>query len=313
MNRYVIANGLAKNVVVCNALVDMYAKCGSISEANGVFDRLHGKTVVFWTTMIAGYAMYGDFQEAFGLFSKMVAVGLKPNCLTFLAVLQACTHAGFLEKGWEYFNLMAEVCKLRPGLEHYACMADLLGRRGRVKQALEFVQNMPVKPDAGVWGALLGAYRMHNEIEVAEYVAAHLFRLEPQTAVSFVVMANIYAAKGKWESVARIRTVMKAKGVRKSPGCSLLQVDGKVHTFTADDRHHTDGSQIFVVLDALALQLKEAGFKSRQKQRSENLRCKKPKGENRLQWLGKELGLNIKERLAELQKLEAEGKNKTEA
>ncbi|XP_058096641.1 pentatricopeptide repeat-containing protein At4g19191, mitochondrial-like [Magnolia sinica] len=261
INRYAIANGLIENVMVSNAVVDMYAKCGSIDEARGLFNSMPGKTIVSWTTMIAGYAMNGDFEEAFDLFSRMVKSGLKPNCVTFLAVLQACTHAGFLEKGLEYFNLMVEIYQLRPELEHYACMADLLGRSGRVKQALEFIQSMPVEPDAGLWGALLGACRIHNAVEVGEYVADHLFMIESQTAVSYVAMANIYAALGRWEGVAKIRAMMKSKGVRKLPGRSLIRVNGKVHAFTVEDRHHPEGFQIYEVLGGLALQLKEAGFR----------------------------------------------------
>lgn len=261
MDKYACDSRLVENVMVCNALVDMYAKCGCIYDARRVFDLMHERTVVSWTTIIGGYAMNGQFKEALTLFSQMVESGFKPNHLTFLAILQACTHAGFLEKGWEYFNLMTRVYWIKPTLEHCACMADLLGRRGKLKEALEFIQNMPVEPDAGVWGALLGACRTHNEVEVAEYVANHLFILEPQSAVSYVVMANIYAAAGRWEDVAKLRAMMKCNRVRKSPGRSLVRVNGGFHSFTAEDRSHSEALQIYKVLDSLALQLKEAGFK----------------------------------------------------
>ncbi|XP_077224098.1 tetratricopeptide repeat (TPR)-like superfamily protein [Tasmannia lanceolata] len=261
MNKYAIENGFRDNVMVCNALIDMYAKCGSIYEARDVFDAMTERTIVSWTTMIMGYAMNGNFKEALYLFSKMVELGLTPNHVTFLAVLQACTHSGLLEKGWEYFDLMNRVYQIRPRLEHFSCLIDLLGRKGQLKKALELVQNMPVEPDAGVWSALLSACKIHNEIEVGEYVADRLFELEPRTAVSYVVMANIYAAAGRWEGVAKVRTKMKSKGVRKLPGHSLVRVNGKVHKFTVEDRCHSEGLFIYQVLDGLALQLKEAGFK----------------------------------------------------
>ncbi|KAF8405701.1 hypothetical protein HHK36_007778 [Tetracentron sinense] len=261
INRYAIANGFKESVIVCNALIDMYAKCGSIDDASELFHTMPERTTVSWTTMISGYALNGEFEEALNLFSNMMGLGLKPNYITFLAVLQACTHAGFLEKGWECFDLMTKVYKLNPGLEHYACMTDLLGRRGKLKEALKFIQNMPVKADAGVWGALLGACKIHRDVEIGEYVADHLFGLEPQTAVSYVAMANIYAAEGRWEGVARIRAMMKCNRVRKLPGCSVIQVNGKIHSFTVEDRGHHVCLQIYEVLDGLALQLKEVGFR----------------------------------------------------
>ncbi|XP_010261135.1 PREDICTED: pentatricopeptide repeat-containing protein At4g19191, mitochondrial [Nelumbo nucifera] len=257
INKYSISKGLMQNVMVYNALIDMYVKCGSTKSAREIFDMMPERTTVSWTTMIAGYALNGESKEALSVFSQMVESGFRPNHLTFLAILQACTHAGFLEKGWEHFTLMTEVYKISPRLEHYACMADLLGRMGKLKEALEFIHNMPVKPDAGVWGALLGACKIHRDLETAEYVANHLFELEPHAAVSYVAMANIYAAEERWDGVVKIRAMMKCNRVKKSAGCSLVQVNGKIHTFTVEDRCHPEDLLIYEVLDGLALQLRE--------------------------------------------------------
>nr|XP_010926234.1 pentatricopeptide repeat-containing protein At4g19191, mitochondrial [Elaeis guineensis] len=262
MNRYAIANGFEGTVLVCNALIDMYAKCGSLGEARRLFDVMHRRTIVSWTAMIMGYAINGDFTEALDLFSQMVKSGLKPNHVTLLAVLQACAHGGLLEKGLVFFDMMSKVYHIRPRLEHYACMADLLGRRGRLKEAFRFIQRMPVKPDAGVWGALLGACITHHETEIGMYVVSHLFELEPQAAASYVGMANIFAAKQRWEGVAKLRVMMKQKGIRKSPGRSIVQVNGRFHIFTVEDRTHPEGLQIYEVLDNLALLLKEAGHQT---------------------------------------------------
>ncbi|KAF9599687.1 hypothetical protein IFM89_001633 [Coptis chinensis] len=257
INRYAISNGFGNSIMVCNALIDMYSKCGSMIDAREIFLSMPERTVVSWTTMIAGYALNGKFEKALCLFYQMVESGSKPNHVTFLAVLQACIHGGILEKGLECFALMTEVYKISPTLEHYACMADLFGRKGKLKEAFQFIKDMPMEPDAGVWGALLGACKIHNAIEIAECVADHLLRLEPKTAVSYVTMANIYAAEGEWKDVAKVRAMMKGNKVRKSPGQSLVQANGKIHSFTVEDRSHPEGLLIYDVLDNLALQLKK--------------------------------------------------------
>ncbi|KAA8530983.1 hypothetical protein F0562_005727 [Nyssa sinensis] len=258
---YASSNGL-KTILVCNALIDMYAKCGSIRDAQEIFCTMHERTIVSWTTMIGGCALNGEFNKALDYFFLMVDLGIKPNRITFLAVLQACTHAGFLEKGWEFFDMMMKVYGIKPGLDHYSCMADLLGRKGKLKEALNFVQNMPIKPDTGIWGALLSACKNHRDVEIGEYVAHQLFELEPRVSAPYVEMANIYASAGRWDGVAAIRTMMKCNQVIKFPGQSLVQVNGKSYAFTVQDRCHPEGLLIYDTLDGLALQLKEEGYLS---------------------------------------------------
>ncbi|CAH8354337.1 unnamed protein product [Eruca vesicaria subsp. sativa] len=241
------------NVIVCNALIDMYSKCGSITEARDIFDTMSEKTVVTWTTMIAGYALNGIFHQALELFNEMIDLDYKPNHITFLAVLQACAHSGSLEKGWEYFLTMKELYKINPGLEHYSCMVDLLGRKGKLEEALELIRNMSCKPDAGIWGALLSACKIHRNVKVAEEAAEYLFNLEPEIAAPYVEMANVYAAAGMWDGFARIRSMMKARNVKKYPGESVVQVDGKNHTFTVGERDHAEHETIYHVLNCLSM------------------------------------------------------------
>ncbi|CAN6471202.1 unnamed protein product [Victoria cruziana] len=255
IHEYAIAGGLITNVIVCNALMDMYAKCGSISDARQVFEKVQEKNIISWTTMILGYAMNGDFKEALNIFSEMLKLGIRPNHVTFLAVLSACVHGGLLEKGLEIFHSMTAKHHIPPRLEHYACIADLLGRKGKVQQAFDLVQNMPFRPDAGIWGALLGACRIHHEIEIGEFVAERLLELDP-SAVSHVSMANIYAAEGKWEGAARLRMMMKSKKAKKTPGCSLIQVNCVTHSFSVEDRSHPEYLLIYEIVEGLALQLK---------------------------------------------------------
>lgn len=257
IDNYAISNGKKHNVTVCNALIDMYAKCGSIRDAWELFSTMQGKTVVSWTSMISGCALNGEFKEALDLFCLMLELGLKPNHITFLAVLQACTHAGLLEKGRECFDMMTKVHKINPGLVHYSCMADLLGRRGKLKEALEFIEKMPFKPDAGIWGALLSACKNYHNVEIGEYATHRLFELEPEAAAPYVEMANLYASAGRWDGVARIRKLMKGNQVTKSAGQSFVQVNETICKFTVEDRSHSEHQLIYDVLDGLALLLKK--------------------------------------------------------
>ncbi|CAL9001289.1 unnamed protein product [Prunus brigantina] len=270
IHNYAFSNGLRDSIVVCNALIDMYAKCGNINSARELFYALPVRTVVSWTTMIAGFALNGNYEEALDLFCLMVDLDLKPNHLTFLAILQACTHAGLLEKGMEFFDMMKKVYKINPGVDHYSCMADLLGHKGRLEEATELVKSMPMKPDARIWGALLSACKIHRNVEIGEYACCRLFELDPQGAVPFVEMANIYASETgtdpgfqndrRWDEVAALRTAMKFKKVKKFPGQSLLHVNGEPHVFTVEGRDHPEGLLIYAMLDSLALQLKEEQY-----------------------------------------------------
>ena len=156
--------------------------------------------------------------------------------------------------------MMTTVYDINPGLDHYSCMADLLGRKGKLIEALEFVLNMPTKPDAGIWSALLSACKVHHNVQIGKYVANRLFEMEPQVAAPYVEMANIYASTGKWDGVAMTRLLMKRNNVSKSPGQSLVHVNGKTHRFTVEDRSHPEGVFIYTLLDYLALQLKDNGY-----------------------------------------------------
>ncbi|KAL5555874.1 hypothetical protein UlMin_038110 [Ulmus minor] len=257
INSYAFSIGLGDNTMLCNALIDMYAKCGSTNDARELFHVMPEKTLVTWTTMISGCALNGEVEEALELFNKMLDSGLKPNHITFLAVLQACTHAGLLEKGMECFDMMAKVYNITPGLDHFSCIVDLLGRKGKIKEALELVIKMPVEPDAGIWSSLLSACKIHRNVEIAEYVCHRLLELDPRVAVPYVEMANIYASDGKWDRVSEIRMMMRSKKVRKSPGQSIVLVKMKPHVFKVEDRDHPENWYIYEILDSLVLQMKE--------------------------------------------------------
>ncbi|KAJ4972318.1 hypothetical protein NE237_005417 [Protea cynaroides] len=231
VHELVTRKGLETNVSIANALIDMYAKCGSIDLAKNVFGTLPQRGVVSWTVMIGACASHGHGVYALELFQTMQEEGVRPNSFTFTAVLTACRHSGFVEEGIRYFESMSRDYSIVPGVEQCACIVDLLGRAGRLMEAYEFITMMPVEPDVGVWGALLGACRIHWNLELAECVAGHLFQLDPQTVTYYVLMSNIYAEAGRWEDVARMRLLMKERELKKIPGCSLVEINRRFHTF----------------------------------------------------------------------------------
>eukprot|EP01018_Ginkgo_biloba_P018757 Gb_28582 [translate_table: standard] len=260
IHNYIVRNGFESDVVVANALIDMYAKCGSIDIAGQVFDRMSERDVVSWSALIAGYGMHGQGDKALALFLEMQQKGMKPNHITFISVLSACSHAGLVDEGRRCFDCMIQDYSITPCLEHYACMVDLLGRSGLLDEAHYFIKNMPLEPDASVWGTLLGACRIHHNIVIAEHVARHLFELEPENAGHYVLLSNIYAESGWWEDVVRVRTIMKDRGLIKAPGCSFIEVKNRVYAFRAGERLHPECEKIYALLTTLAGQMKDAGY-----------------------------------------------------
>jgi pentatricopeptide repeat protein len=260
MHGYLIKSGFESDVSVGTALVDMYGKYGSIDMARKLFDIMHERDVVSWSAIIAGYGMQGYGENALELFSQMQKTGLSPDHVTFVCVLSACSHAGLLDEGWQIFDSMVRDYDIMPSVEHYACMVDLLGRVGRLDDAEDFIKKMPLKPDAGVWGALPGACRIHCNVELGGRVAEQLFYLEPDNAGHYVLLSNMYAAAGSWDDVAKVRTMMKDKGLKMTPGCTLVEINNRVHQFIADDRSHPHSDEIYATLKSLAGQMKDAGY-----------------------------------------------------
>ncbi|KAK7302905.1 hypothetical protein RJT34_13802 [Clitoria ternatea] len=210
-----------------SALIDMYSKCGRVTEARRVFDHMFEKNVFSWTSMIDGYGKNGFPDEALDLFRRMQKeYCIVPNNVTFLSALSACAHAGLVEKGWEIFQSMENEYLIKPGMEHYACMVDLLGRAGRLNQAWEFVMMMPESPNSDVWAALLSSCRLHGNIEMAKLAASELFKLNAEGRPgAYVALSNTLAAAEKWDSVTELREIMKERGMSKDVGCSWVGAD----------------------------------------------------------------------------------------
>ncbi|XP_077210027.1 tetratricopeptide repeat (TPR)-like superfamily protein [Tasmannia lanceolata] len=239
------------NVSLYTSLIDMYAKCGSIESAQQVFNALKVKNVSSWNAMISGLAMHGHANEAIGLFSRMADEALEPDDITFVGILSACSHGGLVEAGYQYFNSMIQDYNISPKLQHYGCMIDLLGRAGLFDEAEALINKMEMKPDGAIWGSLLGACRVHGNVELAGFVANHLFELEPENPGVYALLSNIYAGAGRWEDVARIRTRLNDKRMKKEPGCSSIEVDSVVHEFLVGDRAHPQSSKIYKMLDEI--------------------------------------------------------------
>ncbi|XP_057848839.2 pentatricopeptide repeat-containing protein At4g02750 [Cryptomeria japonica] len=212
------------DVSVGNALIDMYAKCGSIQNGVQVFEKMSDKDVVSWNAMIVGYGMHGHGEDALKVFGQMQQSGTKPNYITFIGVLSACVHAGMVDEGRSYFACMIQNYFITPCVEHYACMVDLLGRAGCLEEAYDFIKSMPLKPTASMLGALLGACNIYNNAELAETVANQLFQIEPQNAGNYVLLSNIYAAAGRWDDARKVRKIMQNRGLKKKPGCSWIDI-----------------------------------------------------------------------------------------
>jgi pentatricopeptide repeat protein len=216
----------------------MYAKCGNIDKSQYLFDQMQQPDIIAWTAIIAAYSMHGYGNDALKLFEQMQQSGMNPNHVTLVCVLSACGHAGLVDEGIQYFHSMKESYHLTPEMEHYCCMVDLLGRAGHLGEAEEFINRMPIKPDATVWGCLLASCRIHNNIELGERVAEHIFELDPRSAAPYVLLSNIYASTGRWDDIENVRKMMKERNVIKMPGCSWIEVKENVHTFLVGDRSH---------------------------------------------------------------------------
>ncbi|KAM4076219.1 hypothetical protein ACJW30_12G045900 [Castanea mollissima] len=260
MHEYVERKKLRPNLLLENALVDMYAKCGSLQDAREMFDRMKFRDVVSWTSMISAYGLNGQGRDAVALFAKMQNLGLSPDSIAFVSVISACSHAGLLEEGRYYFKLMTEEYRIIPRIEHYACMVDLLGRSGQVDEAYSFIKQMPVEPIERVWGALLSACRVYSNMNIGLLAADHLFQLAPEQSGYYVLLSNIYAKAGRWKDVTTIRSMMKGRGLKKIPGISNVELNDRIHTFLAGDQSHPHSEKIYEELDVLVGKMKELGY-----------------------------------------------------
>lgn len=257
----VVAAGLVSDLQVANALVNMYFKCGSISDACQVFEDMTIRSTISWSGMIGGLAQNGRALEALQKFKEMkVEENIKPDAATFVSVLSACRHAGLVEEGRREFLSMYNDYGIVPTEKHYSCLVDILGRAGCLAEAENVISTLPVAPTASMWGALLAACQTYGNVEVAERAGAEYLKLEPENAGVYVSLSNIYAAAGKWDDVAKVRKLVREKGLQKEPGRSCIEVAGKRHSFVANDQSHPRTSEIYAELESLTKEMKSLGY-----------------------------------------------------
>ncbi|XP_057858136.2 pentatricopeptide repeat-containing protein At3g24000, mitochondrial-like [Cryptomeria japonica] len=260
IHQSIIESGYCSDVIVANALLDMYAKCGSIHKARELFDKMSQRDVVSWNTMTAGYAQNGFCKDAFKVFELMKHSGIHPDHGSFACVLFACSHAGLVDEGCKCFNGMIDSYCISPKIDHYACMVDLLGRAGYLEETLNFIIKMPTNPVADVWMCLLGSCRSHKNTRLGVFTATLLFELDQKNTAAYDLLSNIYADVGRWDKVQKVRRSMKDRGIQKIPGCSWIEVHKMVHVFCVGDRSHPQTLEIYAKLEELSWEMKAAGF-----------------------------------------------------
>ncbi|KAL8027022.1 hypothetical protein ABFX02_14G068300 [Erythranthe guttata] len=258
-----VVHGLAvkacieENIFVGSALVDMYGKCGSIEDCERAFFMLPNRNLICWNALIGGYAHQGRADVALELFREMT---YPPNYVTFVCVLTACSRGGLVNEGLDIFDSMKSKYGVNPGAEHYACVVDMLGRAGQVERAHSFIQQMRICPTISIWGALLGACKMHGKSELGKIAAENLFELDPQDSGNHVLLSNMFAASGQWEEANLVRKEMKEVGIKKGAGCSWISVKNSVHVFQAKDVSHSRNVEIQAMLVKLRKDMKAAGY-----------------------------------------------------
>ncbi|KAG6398348.1 hypothetical protein SASPL_139806 [Salvia splendens] len=241
------------------AVLDMYAKCGRIDTAVRVFKSMETKNVITWNAMLGGLAMHGKGAKALDMFNQMVEE-IKPNDVTITAVLAACSHSGLVDEGRRLFDVLENTFELRPSMDNYACVVDLLGRAGCLQEAEAVIRAMPMRPNEVVLGSLLGACSVHRAHDVAERLLKDLTRMHPHNTEHHVLLSNMYALSGKMAKAHSFRKDLRNRGIRKVPGISTMYVDGKMHQFAAGERSHPRINEVYLKLDEVIGRLKMAGY-----------------------------------------------------
>ncbi|XP_047979671.1 putative pentatricopeptide repeat-containing protein At1g17630 [Salvia hispanica] len=244
-----------EDLLVMNGLINMYMKCGNLRAGEMLFKKMEFRDVISWNIMITGYGMHGLGLESLDIFEQMVEEGVKPDEVTFVGVLSACSHAGLVPEGRKIFNHMSRVFKVEPGVEHYSCMVDMLGRAGLLEEARGVLKSMPMEPNAPVWGAMLSSCEMHRKVDDAEESAAVMFDMNSGATGGYMLLSNLYATSGRWDEAAGVRTLARAKGLRKVPAQSWIEVKKKVHSFSVGRGFEMDMGEVYLVLQDLNMHM----------------------------------------------------------
>lgn len=258
VHNYISCNDFGLKGAIGTALVHMYAKCGNIEAASLVFGETKEKDLLTWTAMIWGLAIHGRYEQAIQCFKKMMYSGIEPDGTVFLAILTACWYSGQVKLALNFFDSMSFDYFIEPSVKHYTVVVNLLSRVGQVDKALNFINKMPETPDFMIWGALFCACRTHKNTKIAKIALQQLLQLKPKHPSSYVLLSNIYAAEGRWKDVARVRTLMQRRSIKKDPGWSYIEVNGHVHRFEAGG--HKLAKEIHSKLEDIMAGAREQGY-----------------------------------------------------
>lgn len=257
VHAHIVKNGFSLEVPIGSALSTMYAKCGSFSDGYTIFNRMPSRDVVSWNAMISGLSQNGRGIDALDLFEEMLLEGVKPDYVTFVNILFACSHVGLVERGWEYFHMMSDKFGIAPRVEHYACMVDILGRGGKLLEAKELIESASIDHGLHLWRILLGGCRNHREYEMGAYAGEKLMELGSQESSAYVLLSSIYSTLGRLDDVERVRRIMSKRGISKEPGCSWIELKNQVHVFVVGDMLHPQMKKIRAELSKLTKLMKE--------------------------------------------------------
>ncbi|KAG2576606.1 pentatricopeptide repeat-containing protein At5g50390, chloroplastic-like [Panicum virgatum] len=255
-----IQRGLPLDIVGNTALVDLYCKWGRMEDARNVFERMPKRNLISWNALIAGYGYHGMGDKAIEVFERLIAEGIAPNHVTFLAVLNACRFSGLVDKGKRIFQLMAQNPKTKPRAMHYACVIELFGREGLLDEAYSMIRRALFTPTANMWGALLTASRVHKNMHLAKLAAEQLLAMESEKINNYAVLLNLYISSGRQDDACKVVETLKKKGLCISNACSWVTVKKKDHRFFFKDSLHPQCADIYRKLDTLMKEVKEAGY-----------------------------------------------------
>lgn len=244
---------------------------GCSELAYDLFSEISEKNVFLWTSVIAAYAMAGHAQKAIDLFLEMEETGTKPDQVTFIALLSACSHGGLVDEGYDFLSKKSRVYNIKPKMQHYGCMVDLLGRAGHLEESANFITSMPIPPDVSIWSSLLRACRCHQNVKLAEHAFKHLTETDPLNDGAHVLLANIYAKAGRLDDMSRIRMKLRDMGLKKQLGYSLIEQGGFVHKFTSGDIFNPHSEEIYLMLNEIEMTLQQQGLQETSLQHRERL------------------------------------------
>ncbi|KAM0946547.1 putative tetratricopeptide-like helical domain superfamily [Dioscorea sansibarensis] len=249
--------GCDLDVCVGNALINMYAKCGSIEDARLIFDAMPDHDLMSWNSLIHGYAHHGNGNEAISVFNTMMdAHNIMPDHSTFVGILVACSHVGCVGQAFRYFDTMLDQYGIMPSASHFACIVDMMGSAGRLMEALQIINEMPFEPDVLIWKTMLASCKLHKNLELGKLAAEKVIELTPKDSAGYVLLSNMHAMRGEWKDAESVRTMMDEHGIKKGAGCSWIQISSEVHVFTASDGSHEKADSVYFMLNLLYKELK---------------------------------------------------------